>query len=150
MVCEVTKMAVGQAYREVTNETGRVFRVGETPEQVLGYPRAVVIIGAWVAMMLAGLPEYTWGALSGSLQGAHNWGDAPVFWLLSFYVIFESFVQIGTGYLRNRGILPVRYAVIVGGIICGIVAYYGLANSTNILGAYFFYAFLGGIGSGMV
>jgi MFS transporter, OFA family, oxalate/formate antiporter len=73
-----------------------------------------------------------------------------VFWLFSFYVIFESFVQIGTGYLRNRGILPVRYAVIVGGIICGIVAYYGLANSTNILGAYFFYAFLGGIGSGMV
>jgi MFS transporter, OFA family, oxalate/formate antiporter len=72
MVWEGTTMAVQQAYREVTNETGRVFRIGETPQQLLGYPRAVVIIGAWVAMMLAGLLEYTWGALSGSLQGAHN------------------------------------------------------------------------------
>jgi MFS transporter, OFA family, oxalate/formate antiporter len=136
--------------QEITNDTGRVFRIGETPKQILGYPRAVVIIAAWVAMMLAGVLEYTWGALSGSLQAAHHWGDAPVFWLFSFYVIFESFVQIGTGYLRNRGILPVRWAVIIGGIVCGIVAYYGLANSTSIWGAYFFYAFLGGLGSGMV
>lgn len=136
--------------QEITNETGRVFRVGETPRDILGYPRWVVIIAAWVAMMLAGLLEYTWGALSGSLQAAHNWGAAPTFWLFSFYVIFESFVQIGTGYLRNRGILPVRWAVIIGGVVCGIVAYYGLANSTSILGAYFFYAFLGGVGSGMI
>ena len=59
-------------------------------------------MAAWAVMCLSGLVEYTWGALSGSLQAAHHWGDAPTFWLFSFFVIFESFVQIGTGFLRNR------------------------------------------------
>ncbi|HZR51805.1 MAG TPA: OFA family MFS transporter [Streptosporangiaceae bacterium] len=146
-------MATAEAalpYREVINSTGRIFRIGETPRQILGYNRWVVIMAAWLAMCLAGLLEYTWGALSGSLQAAHNWGNAPTYWLFSFYVIFESFVQIGTGYLRNRGLLPVRWAVIIGGVICGIVGYGILAVSTNIWQAYLGYAALGGIGSGMV
>ena len=138
------------AYREITNATGRVFRVGETPKDILGYGRWVPIMAAWFAMCLAGLLEYTWGSLSGSLQAAHHWGDAPTFWLFSFYVIFESFVQIGTGYLRTRGILPVRWAVIIGGVICGIVAYGWLSASTSIWEAYVSYAALGGIGSGMI
>jgi MFS transporter, OFA family, oxalate/formate antiporter len=137
-------------YTEITNSTGRVFRVGETPKQIQGYGRWVPIMAAWLAMCLAGLLEYTWGALNGSLAAVHNWGPGPVFWAFSFFVIFESFVQIGTGYLRNRGILPVRYAVIGGGIICGIVGYGILAESTNIWEAYVGYAVLGGIGSGMV
>jgi MFS family permease len=134
----------------VTNSTGRVFRVGEEPKQILGYPRWVVIMAAWFAMCLAGLLEYTWGSLSGSLQAAHGWGDAPTFWLFSVYVIFESFVQICTGFLRSRGILTVRWAVIIGGIVCGIVAYAWLATSTQIWEAYVSYAMLGGIGSGMI
>jgi OFA family oxalate/formate antiporter-like MFS transporter len=145
-----TSETIYPSYQEVTNDTGRVFRVGETPKQILGYPRWVVIMAAWLAMCLAGLLEYTWGALSGALASAHNWGPAPTFWLFSFYVVFESLVQIGTGYLRNRGILPVRWAVIIGGIICGVVAYLWLANSSTIWTAYASYAALGGIGSGMV
>ncbi len=137
-------------YQEVKNENGRIFRVGESSKQLLGYPRWVVIMAAWGAMCLAGLLEYTWAALSGSLGSAHHWGAAPVFWLFSVYVIFESFVQIGTGYLRTRGILPVRQAVIAGGIICGILAYGITAYSTTIWTAYLGYAALGGIGSGMV
>jgi OFA family oxalate/formate antiporter-like MFS transporter len=139
-----------ETYRIITNETGRVFRVGEEPKQILGYNRWVVIMAAWLVMCLAGLLEYTWGALSGSLQPAHNWGLAPTFWLFSVYVIFESFVQIGTGFLREYGILNVRWATIIGGIICGVVAYFWLANSTSIWTAYASYAALGGIGSGMV
>jgi len=137
-------------FEEIVNENGRVFRVGETPRQLLGYPRWVVIMAAWLAMCLSGLVEYTWGALSGSLAAAHNWGNAPVFWLFSVFVVFESFVQIGTGMLRNRGLLPVRYAVIIGGLVCGILAYGITAYSTTIWQAYVGYAALGGIGSGMV
>jgi MFS family permease len=137
-------------YQEIVNDTGRVFRVGETPKQLLGYNRSVVIMAAWLAMCMGGLLEYTWAALSGSLASAHHWGAAPVFWLFSFYVIFESFVQIATGYLRSKGLLSVRYAVIIGGVICGIVAYGITAYSTNILTAYLGYAALGGIGSGML
>jgi len=137
-------------YREITNENGRVFRVGESPEQLLGYKRVVIIIAAWLAMGLAGLLEYTWAALNGSLSAAHHWGTAPVFWLFSFFVVFESFVQIGTGFARNKGILPVRQATVAGGIICGIFAYGLTAYGTGIFTAYLGYAVLGGIGSGMV
>ena len=145
-----TSEAVNPNYQILTNETGRVFRVGEDPKQILGYPRGLVIMAAWLAMCLAGLLEYTWAALSGSLAAAHHWGAAPTFWLFSFFVIFESFVQIGTGYLRNRGILNVRWATIIGGIVCGIIGYAILAESTTIWTAYLGYAVLGGIGSGMV
>src|SRR5579875_2859525 len=141
---------MGEAYREIVNETGRIFRVGEDPRSILGYPRWVPIIAAWVAMCLAGLLEYTWGALSDSLSSQHNWGAAPTFWLFSVYVVFESFVTPATAFLLGRGILPVRWAVVLGGIICGIVAYGWLANSTSIWEAYLSYAVLGGIGSGMV
>jgi OFA family oxalate/formate antiporter-like MFS transporter len=109
-----------------------------------------VIISAWVAMMLAGLLEYTWGALNGSLAAAHHWGPAPVFWAFSFFVVFESFVQIFTGYFRNRGIINVRWATIIGGIVCGVVGYGLLAEASSIWVAYLGYAVLGGIGSGMV
>jgi MFS family permease len=134
----------------VTNATGRVFRVGETPRDILGHARWVPIMAAWLAMCLAGLLEYTWGALNGSLAKVHHWGPGPVFWAFSFFVIFESFVQLGTGLLRNRGILNVRWATIIGGIVCGVVGYGILAQSTSIWEAYLGYAVLGGIGSGMV
>jgi MFS family permease len=138
------------SYQLVTNDTGRIFRFGESPRQILGYPRGVVIMAAWFVMCLAGLLEYTWGTVAGSLQAAHHWSIGQTFWAFSFFVIFESFVQIGTGYLRNRGILNVRWATIIGGIVCGIVGYGLLATSTSIWQAYLGYAVLGGIGSGMV
>jgi MFS family permease len=137
-------------YEVVTNATGRVFRVGETPRDVLGHGRWVPIMAAWLAMCLAGLLEYTWGALNPSLSAVHHWGPAPVFWAFSFFVIFESFVQIFTGWLRNHGILSVRWATIAGGLICGVIGYGILAESTSIWEAYIGYAVLGGIGSGMV
>jgi MFS family permease len=145
-----TSYPVTTGYREVVSDTGRVFRVGETPKQLLGYPRWVVIMAAWAAMCLSGLVEYTWGALSGSLSSAHHWGAAPVFWLFSAFVVCESLVQIGTGLLRDKGILSVRWAVIIGGVICGILAYSITAFSTTLWEAYLGYAVLGGIGSGMV
>src|SRR3979411_463633 len=126
-------------YREVVSETGRAFRVGAKPKQLLGYPRWVVIMAAWAAMCLSGLVEYTWGALSGSLSAAHHWGAAPVFWLFSAFVVCESLVQIGTGLLRDKGLLPVRYAVIIGGVICGVLAYFITAYSTTLWDAYLRY-----------
>ena len=138
------------AFQQVTNSTGRVFRVGETPRDILGFGRWVPILAAWLAMCLAGLLEYTWGTVSGSLQAAHHWSLAQTFWAFSFFVVFESFIQIFTGLARNRGIINVRWAVIIGGIVCGIVGYGILAYSGSIWEAYLGYAVLGGIGSGMV
>jgi MFS transporter, OFA family, oxalate/formate antiporter len=145
-----TAETVNPNYQLISNDTGRVFRVGETDRQILGHSRVVVIISAWVAMMLAGLLEYTWGALNGSLSAAHNWSTGEVYWAFSFFVVFESFVQIFTGFARNRGLVTPRTATIAGGIICGVVGYGVLASTSNIWVAYLGYAVLGGIGSGMV
>ena len=89
-------------FQTITNPTGRVFRVGETPRDILGHGRWVPIMAAWLAMCLAGLLEYTWGTVAGSLQAAHHWSLAQTFWAFSFFVVFESFVQIFTGILRNK------------------------------------------------
>src|SRR5487761_347793 len=145
-----TAESTNQPYEVITNSTGRVFRVGEEPKQILGYNRVVVIWAAWLAMCLAGLLEYTWGSLNGSLSAVHHWGAAPVFWAFSFFVVFESFVQIFTGLMRNRGILNVKWATIIGGFVCGVIGYGVLAESGSIWTAYLGYAVLGGIGSGMV
>src|SRR5438105_4557201 len=139
-----------QPYREIVNDTGRVFRVGEDPKTLLGYPRWVVILAAWLAVTLAGVLEYTWGALAGSLQALHGWSNAPTFWLFSCYVISASLVQPVTGYLREHGTLSPRWATVIGGVICGVVAYGWLSLSTQIWEAYVSYVVLGGIGSGMV
>ncbi len=144
-------LSTSATYEEFTNDKGRTFRVGESPKQLLGYPRAVVLWAAWLAIGLAGVLEYTWSTFSGSLAAAHHWGPAPTFWLFSFFVIFESFVQIGAGFLRKKGgIFVVRNLVIVGGILSGVVAYTLTAYSTSIWTVYFGYAFLGGIGAGLV
>ena len=118
-----------KGYAEIENDMGRVIRVGETPKQILGYPRRVVIIAAWIGMMPAELLEYTWGALSGDLAAGHDWGLGEIGWLFSTFVIFESLVQIFMGTLRNRGFLNVMWATILGGIICGVTAYGWLAGS---------------------
>src|SRR5438132_7629636 len=114
------RAGIAQPYREIVNDTGRVFRVGEDPKTLLGYQRWVVIVAAWLAMMLAGILEYTWGALAGALQAQHGWGNAPTFWLFSVYVVFASTIQPVAGYLRDRGILSVRAATIIAGVICGV------------------------------
>ena len=47
------------SFQELTNPTGRVFRVGETDRDILGYRRTVILWAAWLAMCLSGLLEYT-------------------------------------------------------------------------------------------
>ena len=89
---------------------------------VLGYGRWVPITGG-LARHVPGRPArvhlgHAWPARS---RPPHHWSLAQTFWAFSFFVIFESFVQIFTGILRNRGILNVRWATIIGGIVCGIV-----------------------------
>ena len=146
-----------QRFQLITNETGRVFRVGETPKELLPYGRWLPgqygrwapIFAAWAVMFMAGLLEYTFGVVEGPLQAKFGWSDSGTFWMLSIYVVFEAGISFPTGWLRERGILSARWAVIIGGALCGIPAYLITANAKSIWLAYFGYAVLGGIGSGM-
>jgi MFS family permease len=139
-------------YRIITNpETGKQYRVGEDPKQLIGYGRWVPILAAWAAMFMAGILEYTWGALSGSMMAQHGWSLQSVFWMFSVYIIFESVASHPmTGFLRDHGILKVRYAVAIGAVLCGVVAYGLTATASSAWQLYLGYAFFGGIGSGMI
>jgi len=147
-----------QRYQLVRNDTGRIFRVGESPKELLPYGRWVPgqsgrwapIFAAWACMFMAGLLEYTFGVVEGPLSAKFGWSSAGTFWMLSIYVIFEAGISFPTGWMRERGILSARWAVVIGGILCGIPAYLITANASNIWIAYLGYAVFGGVGSGMI
>jgi len=149
---EATASPGGLPYRIITNPTtGKQYRVGEDPKQLIGYGRWVPILASWAAMFMAGILEYTWGALAGSMQAQHHWSLTAVFWLFSVYVVFESVCSHPlTGFLRDHGILKVKYATLIGAVLCGVVAYGLTATASSLLQAYLGYAVLGGIGSGMI
>lgn len=146
-----------QRFQLITNDTGRQFRVGESPKELLWYGRWLPgqsgrwapIFAAWAVMFMVGLLEYTFGVVEGPLQAKFHWPDVGTFWMLSIYVVFEAGVSFPTGWLRERGILPARWAVLIGGVLCGVPAYLITAHAGNIWIAYLGYAVLGGIGSGM-
>lgn len=145
-------------FRMVTNDTGRTFRIGENPKDLLPYGRLLPgtqgrwapIFSAWCCLFMAGLLEYTFGVVSGPLQAHYHWSLAGVFWLLSVFVLFESLVSYPTGWLREHGYLTARWATIIGGVLCGVLGYALTAYASGLWMAYLGYAVLGGIGAGMI
>ena len=136
-------------YREVRDQNGRMYRVGEDPRQLMGYSRTVMIVLPWIAMMLASALEYGWGAASGTVAQEYHWSLTTAFWNYSVYVLFEAGISYFNGYLRERNILKPKYAVMIGGILVA-VAYFFLAHSVQPWISYVGYAMLGGLGSGLV
>lgn len=136
-------------YREVTDENGRVYRIGESPKDIMGYGRWVMILVPWIAMLAISTFEYGWGAAEKTLATAYHWNLAAAFWNYTVYVIFEAGASFPTGWLRERGHLKPRYAVLIGGIMV-LAAYIALAHASSLWTAYILYAAVGGWGSGMV
>src|SRR5499433_2405373 len=108
------------SYREVKDQFGRTYRVGETPESLTGRPRWVFIVVPWIAMMLISTCEYGWGTAEGTLGQAYGWNLNKLSWLFTAWVIFEAGAAFPTGWLRERGYLPVRRAVFIGGIAVAV------------------------------
>lgn len=137
-------------YQEVRDARGRVFRVGESPRDIMGYSRLVMLFLPWLGMMLASTLEYGWGAASATVAHEYGWSLTTAFWNYSVYVAFEAGVSYFNGRFRERATWwnPKR-AMLTGGILVA-VAYYFLAHSTAPWISYAGYAALGGIGSGLV
>lgn len=136
-------------YREIRDENGRVYRVGESPKQLMGYGRWVMVLVPWIAMLSISTFEYGWGAAEKTLAGAYHWNLSQAFWNYTVYVIFEAGASFPTGWMREHHILKPRHAVLIGGVMV-LGAYIALANSSHLWIAYVFYAAVGGWGSGMV
>lgn len=149
---EATASPGGLPYTLITHPTsGRQFRVGEDPKQLIGHGRWVPIFASWACMFTAGTLEYNWGALSGSLMSKNHWSLVAVFWMFSVYVIFESVISHPiAGFLRDHNKVSARYLVWIGGAIGGIVSLAITGFTTNLGLAYFSFCVLGGIGGGMI
>jgi MFS family permease len=136
-------------YREATDKYGRVYRVGESPEQLTGRPRWVYIFVPWIAMMLISVFEYGWGTAEPTLGKAYGWDLNKLSWLFTVWVVFEAGASFPTGWLRERGYLSPRRAVLLGAI--GVaVAFIALSASGNTWVAFIGWTVVGGLSAGMI
>lgn len=137
------------SYQEVKDRFGRSYRTGESPEQLTGRPRWVYILVPWIAMMLISTFEYGWGTAEPTLAKAYGWNLSQLSWLFTVWVIFEAGASFPTGWLRERGYLPPRRAVFIGGIAVA-VAFVALTLSSSPLIAFVGWTIIGGTGAGMI
>lgn len=144
-----TTSSSGTSYREVTNNKGRVFRIGETDRDLLGHHRRIMVILPWIAMMGISVSEYAYGSAEDTLSKAHGWTHTGTFWLLSVWVFFQAGVAFPAGRLREKGILPARTAMLIGSALC-LVSYIAVAHIDNIILAIIGFGVIGGLGSGLV
>jgi MFS family permease len=136
-------------YEEITDENGRKYRIGETPQDIMGRSRSWMVWLPWVAMIAVSVFEYGWGAVVDTLQDSYGWSLTDVFWLASVWAIFQAGVAFPAGRLRESNKVSARTAMLVGAVLSGI-GYFTIASSGNLFLAFMGYAVLGGIGAGMV
>src|SRR5215471_105913 len=144
-----TRASTATAYREVKDSFGRIYRVGESLQSLTGRPRWVYILVPWIAMMLISTFEYAWGTGESTLGKAYNRNLNKLSWLFTAWVIFESGAAFPTGWLRERGYLPARRAVFIGGIAVA-VAFVSLTLSGSPWVAFVGWTVVGGLGAGMI
>jgi MFS family permease len=144
-------MAVSQSlpYREIRGDTGRVFRVGEDPAELMGRSRSYMIWLPWVAMMAAGVFEYAYGSAAKTLQATYNWSDTQTFTLVGVWGFFQAGIALPAGRLRERNVFSARAAMLTGGVLC-LIAFLTIANTGNMAVVIAGYSVLGGIGAGLV
>ena len=137
------------AYRDIEGPTGRIFRVGEDPKQLMGRSRNYMIWLPWIAMMAAGVFEYAYGSAAKTLQATYGWNDTETFTLVGVWGFFQAGIALPAGRLRERNVFPARAAMLTGAVLC-LLAFLTIANTGNMVAVVAGYSVLGGIGAGLV
>ncbi|HEV7978438.1 OFA family MFS transporter [Amycolatopsis sp.] len=137
------------AYQELTDHNGRVYRVGETPHDLMGRSRTWMVWLPWAAMFAVSVFEYGWGAVVSTLEDKNGWTLTDAFWLASIWAVFQAAVAFPAGRLREKNIVSARAAMLAGAVLSGI-GYFTIATSGNLLVAFIGYSVLGGTGAGLV
>ncbi|MEU3840407.1 MFS transporter [Streptomyces sp. NPDC028635] len=121
--------------REVRDRRGRVYRVGESDADLLGYGRIRMAVLSWVGMAGVSCAAYAY-AVAGP-------GDVRV------WVLAQAAVAFPAGRLRDGGRLPARVAVTGGA--CGVLgACLAPAVAPGTGAAYLTAGVIGGAGAGLV
>ncbi|GGO36623.1 OFA family MFS transporter [Streptomyces lasiicapitis] len=138
-----------QSHREITDERGRVYRVGESDRDILGRPRWTMVVLPWVAMIAISVFEYAYGAAEDTLSAAHHWTSSNTFWVLSVWIFFQAGVSFPAGKLREKGVLTSRKAMLVGSVL-SLLGFVSLSHAPNVAAAMVGFGLLGGVGSGLI
>ncbi|MCV7028787.1 OFA family MFS transporter [Mycobacterium sherrisii] len=136
-------------YREVVDDNGRVYRIGETDRELLGRSRVTMVWLPWIAMMAVSVFEYGYGAAADTLRHAHHWSLSETFWLLSVWAVFQAAVAYPAGRLREKGITSARSTMIAAAVLSAL-GFITVAHSSNLVVAYLGFALCGGCGVGLV
>ncbi len=137
------------SFRELTDDNGRVYRIGESPHDLMGRSRAWMVWLPWVAMIAVSVYEYGWGAAVKTLEARYGWTLTEVFWLATVWAIFQAAVAFPAGRLRERNVVSARSAMLMGAVLSGI-GYFTIAFSGSLALAFVGYSICGGVGAGLV
>jgi MFS family permease len=144
-----TTASVTRDYDLVTDANGRIYRVGESAQQILGRPRAWMMWLPWIAMMGISVFEYGYGAAAATLETHNGWSMSQAFWIVTIWAVFQPLVAFPAGRLRESGVLSVRTAMLAGAVFSAI-GFLAIANTGNIVLVILGYSVLGGMGAGLV
>ncbi|WP_165436503.1 MFS transporter [Amycolatopsis suaedae] len=103
--------------RELLDCFGRRYVVGPTAEEAGGgRPRAWQLWAAVAAMAAVGVLQYGYGALAPGLLD-RGWSAAEVFGLLALWTVFQAATGFPVAYLRERGRIGPRSAMLTGAVL---------------------------------
>jgi MFS family permease len=136
-------------YQVVTDSHGRHYRIGESPEEILGRPRSWMMWLPWIAMMGVSVFEYGYGAAADTLQAHNGWSMSQAFWIVTIWAVFQPLIAFPAGRLRETGRLAVRTAMLIGAAFTA-VGFLTIARTGNMALVIPGYSVIGGIGAGLV
>jgi MFS family permease len=137
------------SYRELTDDNGRVYRIGESPQDIMGRSRTWMVWLPWIAMIAVSVYEYGWGAVVKTLEAKNGWTLTEVFWLATVWAVFQAAIAFPAGRLREKNVVSARSAMLLGAALSGI-GYFTIAYSGSLGLAFLGYSVCGGIGAGLV
>lgn len=137
----------GAPQQELLDFLGRRYQVGPAPEELMGRSRAWVLWPALAAMGAVGVLQYAYGSLVPGLL-ARNWSPMEVFGLLALWTVFQAGAGFPVAYLRERGRICPRSAMLTGAALVPLGPL-ALTSSSELIGL-LGYSILSGTGAGLV
>lgn len=136
-------------YQLIEDEHGRVYRVGESPKDLMGHSRQIMVWLPWVAMMAISVFEYGYGAAADTLQKVHGWSMTQTFWIVTIWAVFQAGIAFPAGRLRERNVVTARFCMLYGAFATAI-GFLSITHFSSLPLVWLGYSVIGGSGAGMV